>query len=325
VPPQPIPTAPSYEAIDIEGFDPDALATSVKNASMEIRALRGGALLEATLRRLSFRDATLESGRLSLPVLSQGSMPKDQICLGFTLDGQGPGNLNGQEVLPGSVRFFAEGAELAYRTAPNVNWTTFHVDREVLQREANAVLGRPLPLPDRGWLNMVPTAAGIPLGQCIRDVLSVGSHGTAALTADSAYFRSALLAAYVRTLSEGLQLDLRPLQRRAAGRIRTVRRARDYLVANLDEPFNMARLCEITAMTERTLQYAFRDVYGLSPHAWFQTMRLNEVHRELRARAPGDARIAEIAMRWGFTHLGRFSTGYRRLFGERPSETLARH
>jgi AraC-like DNA-binding protein len=320
------PRTPSYEAVDIEGFDPDALSRSVKDTRMEIRVLRGGAPLGVTLRRVFFRDATLESGRISLPVLGEGSFPKDHICLGFKLDGQGPGNINGQAVLPGSVRFFAEGAELTYRTAASANWTTFHVDREALQREAVALLGRPLPLPDRGWVNMLPTAAGIPLGQRIRKVLSIAARGADALTVDSAAgLQAALLGAYVRALAEGLRLDLRPLQRKAANRARIVRGPREYLLAHLGEPFSMRTLCEITATTERTLQYAFHDVYGMSPQAWFQTMRLNEVHRELRAAGPGHARIADVATRWGFTHLGRFSIGYRELFGERPSDTLARH
>ena len=34
--------------------------------------------------------------------------------------------------------------------------------------------------------------------------------------------------------------------------------------------------------------------------------------------------VTEIALDNGFTHLGRFSVNYRELFGESPSETLAR-
>ena len=38
---------------------------------------------------------------------------------------------------------------------------------------------------------------------------------------------------------------------------------------------------------------------------------------------PGES-VTEIAMQWGFTHMGRFSIEYRRRFGESPSETLSR-
>jgi len=35
--------------------------------------------------------------------------------------------------------------------------------------------------------------------------------------------------------------------------------------------------------------------------------------------------VQEMAARWGFWHLSRFSSDYRTLFGETPSQTLRRH
>jgi AraC family ethanolamine operon transcriptional activator len=35
--------------------------------------------------------------------------------------------------------------------------------------------------------------------------------------------------------------------------------------------------------------------------------------------------VGQVAGDWGFYHLGQFSRDYRRLFGESPSATLARH
>jgi AraC family ethanolamine operon transcriptional activator len=53
-------------------------------------------------------------------------------------------------------------------------------------------------------------------------------------------------------------------------------------------------------------------------------MKLDAARRDLqKARATGE-RIAEIAMRRGFLHLGRFSQEYRQLFGERPRDTVYR-
>jgi len=34
--------------------------------------------------------------------------------------------------------------------------------------------------------------------------------------------------------------------------------------------------------------------------------------------------VAEVAMHWSFWHLGRFSSSYRALFKELPSDTLKR-
>jgi AraC-like DNA-binding protein len=107
-------------------------------------------------------------------------------------------------------------------------------------------------------------------------------------------------------------------------RVALARRARDYLEANCDRPFSLRELSGTVGCSERVLQYVFRDIYGMGPQAWFQLMRLDEANRELRARELGQVRVTDVALRWGFTHLGRFSTEYRRRFGEPPSQTLRR-
>lgn len=61
--------------------------------------------------------------------------------------------------------------------------------------------------------------------------------------------------------------------------------------------------------------------YGTSPMQLLRDMRLDKIRLEL-ANAPADASVSEIALHWGYTHLGRFAA-YRQRFGEAPSQTLA--
>jgi len=107
-------------------------------------------------------------------------------------------------------------------------------------------------------------------------------------------------------------------------RDRRLRRAQTYLLTRLDRPFRLSELAEATHCSGRTLQLVFAQVCGVGPREWFRVTRLNAVSRELRDRGVADTRIAEVAMRWGFNHLGRFSIEYRKLFGEKPSDTLER-
>jgi AraC family transcriptional regulator, ethanolamine operon transcriptional activator len=104
-------------------------------------------------------------------------------------------------------------------------------------------------------------------------------------------------------------------------RVRLVRRAEDYMQAKLGEPVSVLDLCRELAISERTLHYAFQEVRGMSPMAYFQAVRLNEVRQELKTAAD-TATVYEIARRWGFSHTGEFAGAYRRLFGELPSQTL---
>ena len=60
----------------------------------------------------------------------------------------------------------------------------------------------------------------------------------------------------------------------------------------------------------------------MSPMAYVQEVRLQRVHRQLRAAAPGTTTVTDVAHAWGFVHLGRFARRYRERFGESPSQTL---
>lgn len=69
------------------------------------------------------------------------------------------------------------------------------------------------------------------------------------------------------------------------------------------------------------LRRAFTQSVGLGPVDWLRRQRFDGARRELRAAAE-DTTVTAVAMKWGFVHLGRFSTGYAARFGETPSATL---
>lgn len=106
---------------------------------------------------------------------------------------------------------------------------------------------------------------------------------------------------------------------------RLVSTARDYMDACLQtgQVPTITDICATTEVSERTLQYAFRSAMQLTPVAYLRTLRLNRVRTDLLLALPAHTNVTQIAMRWGFVHLGEFSQEYKRLFGERPSETLA--
>ena len=73
----------------------------------------------------------------------------------------------------------------------------------------------------------------------------------------------------------------------------------------------------------RTLNYAFREIFGVTPKEYLQVTRLDGVRKDLHRREPS-AKISDIANKWGFWHMGQFAADYRRQFGELPSETTRR-
>ncbi|WP_309051468.1 AraC family transcriptional regulator [Streptomyces sp.] len=101
-----------------------------------------------------------------------------------------------------------------------------------------------------------------------------------------------------------------------------VKRAMDAVRERPEHPFTTTELAALARVSVRRLQESFREYVGMSPMAYVREVRLDRVREELRAAAPGEVSVGEVAWRWGFTHQGRFAARYREKFGEPPSLTL---
>ncbi len=102
-----------------------------------------------------------------------------------------------------------------------------------------------------------------------------------------------------------------------------VRRVEEYIRTHVDEPLTIERLAELAGVSPSTLFAGFRNRHGITPMAFVRQLRLQHVRDELLDDAtPGLASVTDVALKWGFAHLGRFAIDYKRAFGESPSATL---
>lgn len=101
-----------------------------------------------------------------------------------------------------------------------------------------------------------------------------------------------------------------------------VRRAVGFIEESVDPVVGVADIAAAAGVGVRTLQRTFREALGASPTGYLQEVRLGRAHRDLLAADPAVTGVAEVALRWGFAHLGRFAQRYRQVYGVRPSETL---
>ena len=104
---------------------------------------------------------------------------------------------------------------------------------------------------------------------------------------------------------------------------RVLRRVLDLVESAHDRALTVADLASCAGTSERALHAAFRRELGTTPMAYLRDRRLDAAREDLLAAEPGDG-VAAIAMRHGFSHLGRFAAAYRGRFGEAPSVTLRR-
>lgn len=137
------------------------------------------------------------------------------------------------------------------------------------------------------------------------------------MSAFEQFMMTALLLSHPHNYSDVLQR----IEKSVAPR--DVKRAIDYIEAHLDRALTVADLVKVTGVAGRTLFMHFKNFEGVSPMRYLRNARLRQVRQTLLRADPG-ASVTEIAMGSGFTHMGRFSSAYRRRFGESPSQTLQR-
>jgi transcriptional regulator GlxA family with amidase domain len=99
-----------------------------------------------------------------------------------------------------------------------------------------------------------------------------------------------------------------------------VRRAEALILTQPERPFTVSNLARAVGLSTRSLSRGFQHLRGYGPMAAVRRARLDRVRLDLLTLGPGES-VTDVAMRWGFYHLGRFSGLYAAHFGELPSAT----
>jgi AraC family ethanolamine operon transcriptional activator len=81
-------------------------------------------------------------------------------------------------------------------------------------------------------------------------------------------------------------------------------------------------LAEVAKVSGRTLRKIFMDYFGISPVRYLIIYKMHAARKILQESHPSNRTVSNIASQFGFKHFGRFASGYRNLFGERPLDTL---
>ena len=112
---------------------------------------------------------------------------------------------------------------------------------------------------------------------------------------------------------------IKPLSKRLRG----VRRSLEYIEASPNKMLTVPEVCAVSGLSERSLQYGFQELLGMTPVKYLRLVRLNGSHQDLlAAQADSNQKVVDIALKWGFVELGRFAREYQMLYNELPSQTL---
>jgi len=103
-----------------------------------------------------------------------------------------------------------------------------------------------------------------------------------------------------------------------------MRRFHRVVEEHLGEPLYVPELCTEVGASLRTLNTCCHEHLGMGPKRYLLLRRMHMVRQVLRQSTLADTTVTEASTRYGFWQLGRLAGEYKALFGESPSDTLAR-
>ncbi len=103
--------------------------------------------------------------------------------------------------------------------------------------------------------------------------------------------------------------------------MRRLLRAKDRMDAASHEEWPVRRLARVSHVSEAHFARAFKEAFGVPPHRYLLTRRIEKATALLRDT---DLPITEIAFETGWSSLGTFTRTFRDVTGENPGELRAR-
>lgn len=103
---------------------------------------------------------------------------------------------------------------------------------------------------------------------------------------------------------------------------RALRRACDYIDAHVGGPISVVDVAGAASVGVRALELGFAKHFGQSPLHYIRDRRLDAARQDLCTGHPGP-RVADVALKWGFSNAGFFAKVYRQRFGELPSHRVS--
>lgn len=102
--------------------------------------------------------------------------------------------------------------------------------------------------------------------------------------------------------------------------LRRLLRAKDRMDAGSHEDWPVERLAEVSGVSSAHFARSFRDAFGVPPHRYLLTRRIERAKALLR---DSDLSITDIAFQTGWNSLGTFCRTFRDITGGNPGALRA--
>ncbi|MFI7452862.1 AraC family transcriptional regulator [Nonomuraea sp. NPDC049714] len=276
------------------------------------------------------RYRLLHRGKIALYTASYGAEIRTGTSESFNfyvimpLRGAGEVTLNGR-VVTAPISLIGPQQKIDMRWSLDHEVMLMQIPSALMQETLEAYLGDPPKKRLRFEPGVDATSA---LGHALRMLSSVGTVGTLPFAASKPaehHFEQFLLHTLLSSQSHNYSHELG--EPSASWTPSALRRATRYCEDHAGEPICLGDIAAAARVSVRTLQLGFREHLQTTPMAYLRSVRLAHAHADLVriAETGSQTTVTDVALRWGFTHLGRFAALYRQTYGRPPSSTRQGH
>jgi AraC-like DNA-binding protein len=317
-----------FPVMSLQVFSPEEFEAAVHGAELKPCQLSSKPAPSRIARVIGPRTC-LDFAEIGTAMWFSGVMPEDCYTLMFVTKCPKPGHsFNfGLDHTDGYMGIFPPGAELDAQTPEGYANASLTVPTDVF----HAAVERFVPeIPDAILIQgagmrirrFEQTQLRVLLAAVMEEIQDPGNP-LASLAARRELERM-LLEVFLDALRSGIRNLVPRPTRRWTWKLKHLRQAREFVAAASHQPISLADVCDALGMSQRGVEALFQTSLGIGPNAFIRYQRLHGVRRALLESEPRTGVVKELALDWGFWHMGHFSTSYRTLFGESPTSTLMR-
>lgn len=277
----------------------------------------GKGLLKGQLRAVHTPRIQLAFNHTSIGLMSKGDFPKGSVVLNSYVSSQGIYSFQNKPILPNEIIALSKGDEVDRVGSGQFSGHIVTIEEKLFYEACYTFFGD---TPD--------FALKMKRFYIKKDMISV-FHQTISVWID--YLMNTLPTLDIKPEYEKIESEILsqlfscitfPSLNKERGKF-PIENVRDFLEHNKHENIDLNNIIQELSISESQLHNAFKSNYGISPKQYHLMLRLNAVRNELLNTSKKYNTVSEVAMKYDFFNMNKFSAMYKKVFAETPSQTLS--
>ena len=286
-------------------FDSEFLKSVVSDSDTRHQQITAGSF-EGKLKRVILPDIIIDHGEYNLKLIAQGAFSPNTVTLMIIHHTGDIGKVCGVDFVGGNLMVIPLHTDAEFTIPKHSSWTAINVAPTHLAKYGYKV--------DAMQLFTLNKECFHQFNQIYLKLENQLSKGQVSQEVLQDMILSHFLQA-IECLENRLEINY------SDGYLMALN-IRDYIIEHIEEPIQMYKLCQLTSKSVRTIERTFKQVFNLTVREYHSSYRLSLVRQTLMYNK--NTSVSSAALEHGYLHLSRFSSNYKKLFNELPSQTLRR-